>query len=142
MAYDLSLYNAFGSSQPNSNWQSYMPASQIQPVNGLVKIDSIEGGRMYYLPPNSVSPPLFLSDENAFLIKTTDGGGAATLKKYTFAEAELEPENTERFVTRDYFDDWANRIMEAINGKHPVPEQQQGQSAPQQDQPDPAKRSV
>ena len=78
---------------------------------------------MYQLPPNSVSPPLFLGSENAFFIKTTDGGGAATLKKYTFEEAPMSNDNPGDFVTREYFDQQMSNILEAINGKHPVPEQ-------------------
>ena len=78
---------------------------------------------MYPLPPNSVSKPLFLEDENAFFIKTTDGGGAATLKKYTFEEAVIEPESNSDYVTKEYLDSRISQIMEAINGKHIVSKQ-------------------
>lgn len=125
MAYDPSLYNPYGNQQfQNMNW-SYRPTvTTAPPINGLIRIDGIEGAQMYQLPPNSVSPPLFVGDENAFFIKTTDGGGAATLKKYTFAEAPMPSNNnSSEFVTREYFDQQMNNIMEAINGKHPVSEQ-------------------
>ena len=111
MAYDPSLYNPYGLQMPQ------------QPVNGLVSIDSIEGGEMYPLPPNSVSPPLFLNNENAFIVKRTDGGGAYSLKKYTFAEEELPGANEELYVTKEYFDSQIAEIKEAINGKRIVPEQ-------------------
>ena len=79
---------------------------------------------MYQLPPNSVSPPLFLGSENAFFIKTTDGGGAATIKKYSFEEVVEPVANDPVYVTKEYFDQQISNIMEAINGKRPVPEQQ------------------
>ncbi len=112
MAYNPSVYN---------QWQQW----QTQPVNGLVSVSGEQGAQMYPLPPNSVSPPLFLQEENAFFVKRTDGGGAATLKKYTFQEAPAAaaPQAPE-FVTKEYFDQQMQTIMEAINGKHPVPEQQ------------------
>lgn len=118
MSYIPPLYNPYGQPQPFS-WSQ--PA---QPINGLVRVDGEEGARMYMLPPNSVSPPLFLSEENAFFVKTTDGGGASTLKKYTFEEVPEEPvQPNVDYVTKDYLDSWAAKMMEAINGKRPLPEQ-------------------
>ena len=112
MAYDASLYNPYGAHV------------RQKPINGLISIDSIEGGQMYPMPPDSVSPPLFLNEEDAFLIKRTDGGGAATLKKYSFTEVPLQDkEDSELYVTKEHFDNWANQIMEVINGKHIVSEQ-------------------
>lgn len=102
------LYNPYGFHQ-----------AMQQPVNGLIRIDSIEGGQMYQLPPNSVSPPLFLSNEAAFLIKTTDGGGAATLKKYSFKEEPLEPSSKD-YVTKADFDAFVQEIRGVIDGKSVV----------------------
>ena len=129
MAYNPSLYNPYGSQQfqPTISYpQQYQPTMQPQhPVNGLIKVTGIEGAQLYQLPPGSVSPPLFLEDENAFFVKTTDDGGAATIKKYTFEEAPIvnADDNPNGFVTREYFDKQMQNIMEAINGKHTVPEQ-------------------
>ena len=103
-------------------YNPYNPFMMHVPVNGLVKIDGIEGAQMYQLPPDSVSPPLFLADENAFIIKTTDGGGAATIRKYVFEEEPL-PSDDGDYVTKQYFDGWVSKIMEAINGQHPLPRQ-------------------
>lgn len=131
MAYNPSLYNPYGSQQfqPSQLYQpTYTPAyTPQQPVNGLIKVSGIEGAQMYQLPPGSVSPPLFLEDESAFFVKTTDDGGAPTIKKYTFEEAPIANTNNNSgdFVTREYFDQQMQNIMEAINGKHTVPEQQQ-----------------
>ena len=150
MAYNPSLYNPYGSQQfqPTVSYPAtYQSTFQPTPsVNGLVRIESIEGAQMYQLPPNSVSPPLFLGEENAFFIKTTDGGGAATLKKYTFAEAPITDNNSDDFVTREYFDQQMNNIMEAINGKYSVsgqqPANEQQQFTPQPDPATQATRSV
>ena len=124
-----SLYNPYGSAQyqPTASYlQQYQPTFQPQqPVNGLIKVKGIEGAQMYQLPPGSVSPPLFLEEENAFFVKTTDDGGAPTIKKYTFEEAPMATSgNPGEFVTREYFDQQMNNILEAINGKHSVSEQQ------------------
>ena len=129
MAYNSSPYNLYGSQQYQPTTGSgiqYQPTyTPQQPVNGLIKVTDIRGAEMYLLPPGSVSPPLFLEDENAFFVKTTDDGGAATIKKYVFEEAPIAKaeDNSNNFVTREYFDQKMQAIMEAINGKHTVPEQ-------------------
>ena len=110
MAYDPNAYI------PTRSWS--------QPMKGLVRIESIDAARVYFLPPSSVSPPLFLSDENAFIIKTTDDIGMASLKKYRFEEIPIEDEHSsEEFITREYFDRRINEIMEVINGQYTVSEQ-------------------
>ncbi len=119
MPYNPNMYNLGGQQyfpQPSAGF-----AMGQQPVNGLVAIDGIEGARMYQLPPNSVSPPLFLRNENAFFVKSTDGGGAPSLRRFTFSEDVIEPNNAGMFVTRDYFDKQMKMIMEAIN-ERAVPE--------------------
>lgn len=134
MAYNPNLYSPYAGQQFQPTQQVFQPA---QPVNGLVRVDGIEGAKMYQLPPNSVSPPLFLTEENAFFVKTTDGGGAATLKKYAFQEEPMTSNTQGDFVTREYFDQQMNNILEAINGKHAVPEPTTatGQFVAQPDQP-------
>ena len=124
MAYNPNMYMPY---QP-SYTQPYMQPN-AQGINGLVRIEGIEGAQMYQMPPNSVSPPLFLSSENAFFIKTTDGGGAATLKKYTFAEETMTDTNASDYVTKSDFEAFANEIREAVNGQRAVPEQPAEESA-------------
>lgn len=127
MAYNPSLYNPYGTQQfqPTTMATSgYMPTyTPQQPINGLIKVTGIEGAQMYQLPPGSVSPPLFLESENAFFVKTTDDGGAATIKKYKFEEAPMTASGGSEFVTKEYFDQQISSIMEAINGKHTVSKQ-------------------
>lgn len=118
MAYNPNTYNPYG--------LSAMQPMQQQPINGIVRINGIEGAQMYPMPPNSVSPPLMLGSDNIFIVKTTDGGGAATLKAYKFEEIPVPTPgqiDESRFVTKEYFDSWASQLMEAINGKHVVSRQ-------------------
>jgi len=116
MAYNPNLYNPY----------SQQPMQPMASVNGLVRIDGIEGAQMYPLPPNSVSPPLMLGSDNIFFIKTTDGGGAATIKAYKFEEIPVPTPgqiDENKFVTREYLDSRISQLMEAINGQHSIPEQ-------------------
>lgn len=105
------------------NYMQQQPV-MAQPFNGLVRVESVEGAQMYPMPPNSVSPPLFLGSDNVFYIKTTDGGGAPTIKKYRFDE---EPDPSEASVpqgsvTKEEFESFKEEIMEVLNGKHAVSE--------------------
>lgn len=121
MAYNPNLYNPYG----QTNFQQYAPP---QPMNGLMQVDSFEGAELYVMPPNSVSPPLFLTSDNVFFVKTTDAGGAATIKRYRFEEEEIEPDDTgSDYVTKADFKAFADKVMEAINGKHPSTGQRQAQ---------------
>lgn len=75
---------------------------------------------MYPLPPNSVSPPLMLKNEAAFIIKTTDGGGAATYQKGSFKLENLQINQPTDTITRADFEDFKREMMEVINGKPAV----------------------
>lgn len=112
----------------NSNvwWpSSYYPQSTPSlPMNGLVRVESVEEAKNYSLAPNSVSPPLFLASENAFIIKKTDEFGVSSFSKYSFAEEPFDDQaESGEFVTREYFDSQMSKLMEAINGQHSVSEQ-------------------
>lgn len=121
MAYNPLMYNPYGSQQPYS-WSQ--PPIQQQPVNGLVQVNGDEGAKMFPLPPNSVSQPLFYSDEDVFAIKTTDAGGSYTLKKYSFSEIPFDsPANDGKYVTKEYLDEKLSELKEAINGKQPAAKQ-------------------
>ena len=127
MAYNPNLYNPYGSQQFQPTTQAagmqFQPTIQPpQPVNGLVKINGIEGAQMYQMPPNSVSPPLMWENEPYFTVKQTDGGGAATYRTFKFQEVDLNPSRSDDIVTRDDFEKFKQEVMEAINGKPVVPE--------------------
>jgi len=120
MPYDPSLYSPYG--------QLFNPNNKInmqQPINGLVKVGSYEGVQLYALPPNSVSPPLFLESDNIFFVKTTDNDGVASIKAYEFEECEVPQSsiNQSDYVTRADLEELENRIIGAINGQHTVSEQ-------------------
>lgn len=126
MPYNPNLYNPYGSQQfqPTISYpQQYQPTMQPpQPVNGLVQIDGIQGAEMYPLPPNSVSPALFFKNEAKFAVKSTDGGGAATIRVFNFSEETLQATNSNDIITRQDLDAFKKEVMEAINGKPVVPE--------------------
>ena len=130
MAYNPSLYNPYGSQQfqpttQNMNWQ-YQPTQTFQPqqpINGLTFIDSIDSIDTLKMPPGSVSQPYFLKDENKFVIVRFDNMGGFTKELFSFKPEPMN-NNSEEFVTREYFDQQMQNIMEAINGKHSIPEQQ------------------
>lgn len=106
MAYNPNLYNPY--------------IQQQQPTNGIITVNNRSSVENYPLPPSSVSPPMFLVDDDIFYVKSTDGGGAARILRYRFTE-EPEPEQAQQgnseYVTKKDFDDFANMIMEALDGK-------------------------
>ena len=111
MAYNPTLYNPYGL-QPQ------------QPVDTMVWISSTEEGWTYPVAPGSVSPPLWLTGENAFLRKQVDEHGSASLKRFLFNEVPLEEkEDSELYVTKEYFDSQLAEIKEAINGERIASEQ-------------------
>ena len=120
MAYDPSLYSPYGQLFNQNNKINMQP-----PVNGLVRVESYEGALLYALPPNSVSPPLFLGSENLFYVKTTDSDGVANIKAYKFEECEIPRSvvNSNEYVTRADLEELESRIIGAINGQHTVSEQ-------------------
>lgn len=127
MAYNPAIYSPYAPQaivppQPIVPMQPM--AQQPQPSNGLVFIDGIEGAQMYPQAPDSVSQPLFLKSEDAFIVKTTDAGGAASLKKYSFTEIPLNDKNeSELYVTKDYFDSQITELKETINDQRTASEQ-------------------
>jgi len=119
MAYDPAIYSPYNSLFPATNRMNI-----LQPTNGLVSVESYEGAQLYNLPPDSVSPPLFLSSDNLFFVKTTDRDGVASIKAYKFEECEIPQAvaNNTEFVTKADLVAFEDRILEAINGQHIVSE--------------------
>ena len=131
MAYNASLYNPYGQ-------QQFQPAAyqqQSQPVNGLMILNGgIEEAESYWLPPGSVSQPMFL-DEHHYLIKVFDENGGSNLEAYYTEKIPLSsllsPDKVN--VTKADFDAFKAEIMEAINnGKRVVPDVQQAAIQTQQ----------
>lgn len=117
MAYNPNLYN------PYQQAPMYVQQNQA-PINGLVYLDSIEDAKNYQMPPGSVSPPLIIKSDEIFIIKTTDGSGGGRLNAYKFEEIPLPTEGSpgSDYVTKKDLDAFMAQIMEAINGKQPIPE--------------------
>lgn len=109
MAYNPSLYNPYGQSQPYSwgqpTWAYAPQTTTAQPVNGLVSVTGMEGARAYPMPPNS-SMPLFDKDNDLLYVKTTDSAGYPTIKTFSFQPTEqMEAAAAqEEYVPRSEFD--------------------------------------
>ena len=114
MAYNPSLYNPYGLQQPIQ----YQPQ---QSINGLSFIDKISDLDTLQMAPGSTSQPFFLKNENKFVVVSFDKTGASTKKMFSFDEIPMAMNNNSGdFVTREYFDQQMNNIMEAINGKFAI----------------------
>lgn len=111
----------------------YMPSGQgwqvnqlpnVQPVNGIVKVNGRESASQYQLPPNSMSPALFDRDGKTFYIVSTDGTGAKTVEAFDYVpHVEENPisVNGAEFVSRGEFDAFVTKVgaaLEALNGVH------------------------
>ena len=111
MAYNPTLYNPYG-----------LPDQQ--PSDTMIWIQSVEEGWTYPVAQGATSPPLWLTEENSFLRKQVDQNGSASLKKFDFSEVPLEEKNeSELYVTKEYFDSQIAEIKEAINGERIASEQ-------------------
>ena len=119
MAYDPTIYSQYNQLLPATNGMNVQT-----PTYGLVSVESYEGAQLYRLPPDSVSPPLFLSSDNIFYVKTTDKDGVASIKAYKFEECEIPQavHDSTEFVTKADLTAFEDRILEAINGQHTVSE--------------------
>lgn len=127
MAYNPSMYNPYGlQMQPT---QMFQPQPQFQqPINGLQFIKDASVLETLRMPPGSTSQPYFLEDENKFIVVTFDNVGGSTKETFSFTKDPIETnDNSGEFVTREYFDQQMNNILEAINGKHVASEQQEEQ---------------
>ena len=96
---------------------TYMPYTQQTPQQpaSIVSISSIEEANSYPVMPGMSSPPLFLNDDNVFLVKMVDQGGAVSIKHYRFED--VTPDPMAAYVTRDEMQAFIDEIKEAINGK-------------------------
>lgn len=108
------MYGAYG--QP---WPQYQ-----EPRQQLVKVTGMEGARAYQMPPNSVAP-LFDANEDILYVKSTDGAGFPTIRRFSFTPVP-DGDVSSQYVTRVEFDRAIEGIREAMsNAKQPVPEQPQ-----------------
>jgi hypothetical protein len=83
---------------------------QGQPVNGLVKVNGIDGAKAYQMPPNSVMP-LFHSSEDILYIKVTDGAGFPEIREFSFTPIESKHESAADYVSRSEFEEFKASVL-------------------------------
>jgi hypothetical protein len=105
------------SMNPYGQQMNTLPTQQSQ-VNGLVKVNGMDGAKAYQMPPNSAMP-LFHESEDVFYLKVTDGAGFPTIKAFSFSplEENLQPQvDTSGFATKSDIEDLQKQI-EAIKNQ-------------------------
>ena len=85
----------------------------IQSNGGLIWVDNEEQAKNYLVAPNNVVP-MFDKSSSAMYIKSSDGAGMPTFKKYKLIDVDEEmPKNTptthkctcgDKFVTKEQFE--------------------------------------
>lgn len=123
MAYDPSLYNPYYGLHTQPQFQQAF--QQQQPVNGIMFID-IDNLDSYWMPPGSVSQPLFVDDEH-FVIKTFDKNGGSATEAYLAKKIPLSSllKSNDMNVTKEDFEAFKAEVMEAINGRNTIADVQQ-----------------
>lgn len=136
MAYNPSFYNPYAPQQfqpsmQNMNW-SYQPTvtqppvqpqrQQSAPVIYMVPVKGIPEIREYK-EQQGAEPPLFLLENvNAFIKKEFDEQGGEKLRAFRFDEiplSDIMPAETS-YVTKKDFENFANKVMEALNGERSI----------------------
>lgn len=138
MAYNPNLYSPYGSQQfqptisyPQVNFQPTMPqmqpmqqgnqqqAQNAAPVTYMVPVNSFMEAKEYKEQPG-IEPPLFaLSNDNVIIKKEVDEQGGEKFVAFRLTEiplSEIMPKEG-NYVTKEDFDAFANKVMEALNGK-------------------------
>lgn len=83
----------------------------------IIKVNGIPGAQAYQMGPNEAAA-LFDANEDYFYIKTTDGAGFATLRRFKFAPcAEQEESAGTEYITRAEFDELKEVVL---NGKQHI----------------------
>lgn len=109
----------------------YSPFNQFQNYSirqeSITRVTGEEGAKAYQMAPNS-SAALFDGNEDIFYLKTTDGAGFPTIRKFKFEEIQAktpEPAEESDYITREEFEQFrtVSQLMEWIRtaGENPVP---------------------
>lgn len=121
MAYNPSIYNPYGQTQPYSWGQPSQPMLTLQPTNGLVRVKGRQGAEAYPMGPNSVSPVLLDEDQDVFYIKRTDASGIGTVYDYDFApRAHAEAQRAAEYATVDQLEELTERVDGLANALQQV----------------------
>ena len=99
--------------QPIPQMQQPIVQQPIQSNGGLIWVDNEEQAKNYLVAPNNVVP-MFDKSSSAMYIKSSDGAGMPTFKKYKLIDVDEEtPKNAptthkctcgDKFVTKEEFD--------------------------------------
>lgn len=113
------MFNPYYPNYPNyQNYtQNYQNCTQSL-ERGIVRVNGIQGAQAYQMGANS-SVALFDANEDFFYIKTTDGAGFASVRKFKFVPCDdAQPEAVD-YVTRKEFEELKGMIE---NGKQHIRE--------------------
>lgn len=87
--------------------------------NTLLRVNGYEGARAFQMTPDT-TVALFDANEDIFYVKTSDAGGFANIKAYSFQPVEqVIKTNNEDYVTRKEFEELKEMIS---NGKQFIQE--------------------
>lgn len=130
MAYNPNLYSPYSSQQfqptisyPQVNYQPPVPQMQPMhnavPVTYIIPVNSFMEAKEYKGQPGA-EPPLFaLSNDNVIIKKEIDEQGGEKFVAFRLTKvplSEIMPKEGS-YVTKEDFDAFANKVMEALNGK-------------------------
>lgn len=94
----------------------YSPFNQFQNYSirqeSITRVTGEEGAKAYQMAPNS-SAALFDGNEDIFYLKTTDGAGFPTIRKFKFEEIQAktpEPAEESDYITREEFEQFRDEI--------------------------------
>lgn len=94
----------------------YSPFNQFQNYSirqeSITRVTGEEGAKAYQMAPNS-SAALFDGNEDIFYLKTTDGAGFPTIRKFKFEEIQAkapEPAEGSDYITREEFEQFREEM--------------------------------
>lgn len=120
------LQMPYGASMPQYPQRTMWPQPSAQGApRQLVRVSGMDGARAYQMAPNEVVA-LFDEGDDILYVKSTDGAGFPTIRRFRFREeadaapSAPAPVSTD-YVTRAEFDELKGLVM--ANGKHAVRKQ-------------------
>lgn len=121
MAYDPMSYNPYGLQMPGyAPPQIHQPQKHSgTPVMYVVQVNDLAEAREYREQPGALTPLFMLEQDNVFIKKDFDEQGGVKFSAYRFSEIPLSDimPTEGNYVTKADFDAFANKVMEALNGK-------------------------
>lgn len=120
------LQMPYGASMPQYPQRTMWPQPSAQGApRQLVRVSGMDGARAYQMAPNEVVA-LFDEGDDILYVKSTDGAGFPTIRRFRFCEeAEAVPSApapvSTDYVTREEFEELKGLVM--ANGKHAVRKQ-------------------